>query len=157
MSEITVSGIDYSNKRSGQCCEGTSVTLRITDLTAANFDAQIAAAEAVQDAIQGVSLIDFEGLTVKALTVPTETDRPLSPYAQRESKWLVTMSDTVNARINQFEIGGADLTLTGADGKTLDVSGGAGAGLVTAFETNLISRDGNAMTFVNAVHVGRNN
>ena len=157
MTNVTISGIDYSNKRNGQCCEGTSVSFNITPLTAANFDAQITAAEAIQAAIQGVSLIAFEGLAVDALNEPRETARPISPYAQREAKWLVTMSDDVNSRINQFEIGGPDLTLVGADGKTLDVSGGAGLGLLNALEANAISRDGNAMTFVSAVHVGRNN
>lgn len=150
MSSVSISGLDYS-------LEGTRLTVRITDLTAANFDAQITAAQAVQTAIQNVSLIDFDGIDVKALETPRETARPASEYAQRESKWLVSMTDDVNARLNTFEIGGADLSNLASDGKTMDVSAGAGAALVTALEANLISRDGNAMTFVSAVHVGRNN
>jgi hypothetical protein len=148
MSEVTISGLDYS-------LEGTRFTVRITDLTAVNFDAQITAAQAVQTAVQGVSLIDFEGISVKALNTPPEADQPASPYAQRESKWLVTMTDDSNGRINQFEIGGADLTILASDGETMDVTGGAGAALVTALEANLISRDDNSLTFVEAKHVGR--
>lgn len=148
MSDVTIGGLDFSK-------ESTRMTVRIVDLTALNFDAQITAAQAVQTAIQGVSLIAFEGLSVKALDTPAETDKPVSPYAQRESKWLVTMSDDSNSRLNQFEIGGADLTLLASDGETMDVSAGAGADLVTALETHLRSRDGNTMTFVEAKHVGR--
>lgn len=148
MSQVTISGLDYSK-------EGTRMSVNIADITAVNFDAQITAAQAVQTAVQGVSLIDFEGITVNALDAPRETDKPASPYAQRESKWLVTMSDDSNARLNQFEIGGADLTLLADDGETMDVSAGAGATLVSALEASLVSRDGNSMTFVEAVHVGR--
>lgn len=148
MSTVTISGLDYSG-------ESTRFGVHITDLTAVNFDAQITAAGNVQSAVQGVSLIDFEGMIINANETPRETDKPASPYAQRESKWLITMSDDTNARLNQFEVGGADLTLLASDGETLDVSAGAGAALVTALEANLISRDGNSMTFVEAVHVGR--
>ena len=148
MSQVTISGLDYSE-------EPTRLSVNVADLTAVNFDAQITAAQSVQTAIQGVSLIDFEGVSVKALDTPKETDRPTSPYAQRESKWLVTMSDDSNARLNQFEIGGADLTLLGSDGETMDVSSGDGAALVSALEAALVSRDGNSMTFVSAIHVGR--
>lgn len=150
MSRVNISGLDYSG-------ESTRFGVYITDLTAVNFDAQITAAQAVQTACQNVSLIAFDGIQVLALDTPKETAKPASPYAQRESKWLVTMSDNVNANLNQFEIGGPDLTLLASDGATLDVSAGAGAALVTALEANLISRDGNAMTFVQAIHVGRNN
>lgn len=156
MSDVVISGIDHSNNSKGNCCEGTSLTVRVVDLTAANFDAQIAAAQALQTAIQGVSLIAFNGIKVTALDTPRETVRPTSPYAQRESKWQVTFSDTVTDEIGTFEIGGADLTLTASDGKTLDISAGAGLALVTAMNTNMRSRDGNPVVFVNAVHVGRN-
>ncbi len=150
MGRVTISELDRS-------LEPTRMTLRMTDLTAANFDAQITAAGTLQAAIQGVSLIDFDGITYLALETPREETQPTSVYAQREAKWLITMADDVNERLNQFEIGGPDLTLAGSDGKTLDVSGGAGATLVTQLEANAISRDGNAMTFVVGVHVGRNN
>lgn len=150
MSRVSISGLDYS-------LEGTKFGFYITDLTAGNFTAQITAAQDVQTAVQAVSLIGFAGIQVLALDTPPETSQPASPYAQRESKWLVSMSDDVNGRINQLAIGGPDLTLLASDGSTLDVSAGAGAALVTALEANLISRDGNSLTFINAIHVGRNN
>lgn len=148
---VTVSGLDYS-------LEGTSMSLYFPTLTAANFDAQATARATVQTAIQNVSLIDFEGLQFVGVDAARETDRPASQYAQREAKWLVTMSDDVNGKTFQFEIGGPDLTLLSVDdGSSMDTSGGAGAALVTALEANLVSPDGNACTFVKAVHVGRNN
>lgn len=148
MSKVTISGLDKSG-------EGTRFGVNVTDVTAVNFDAVVTSAEAIQDAAQGVSLISFDGLQLLAVDTPKETDLPASPYAQRESKWLVTMSDDVNARLNQFEIGGADLTLLASDGETLDVSAGDGLALVTALEANAVSRDGNSMSYVSAKHVGR--
>lgn len=144
------SGLDYSY-------EGVSTSWNGANPTAGTFDALVAAAEAVQDAIQGVSLIDYEGLTMLAIDDPRETDQPASPYAQREAKWLVSYSDNVTGRVYSMEIGGPDLTLLSSDGQTMDVSGGAGAALVSALETNVLSRDGNAITVGPIVHVGRNN
>lgn len=146
---ITVSGLDHSN-------EGTRAGGYISDLTAANFDAQVAAAQAIQTAIQGVSLIAHQGLTITVNNADRETTPAADPYAQREHKWLVTMSDGVANTLVNLEIGGADLSLLASDGSTMDVSGGAGAALVTALEANLKSKAGNALTFVKAVHVGRN-
>jgi hypothetical protein len=148
--KISVGGLDYSYEK-------TEVGMYITTLTAGNFDAQVTAAQALQTAIQGISLIDFEGLTIRHVDEDTETDQPASAYAQRENKWLIRYTDdTLNTR-HTLEIGGPDLSLTTADGKTLDVSGGAGAAFVTAFEANALSPAGNAVTFVSATHVGRNN
>jgi hypothetical protein len=147
---ISVSGLDYSYEK-------TQVGLYITTLTAANFDGQITAAEALQTAIQNVSLIDFEGLSIRHIDAETETDQPASEYAQRENKWLVRYTDNTLNTKHTLEIGAPDLTLTLPDGKTMDVSGGAGAAFVTAFEANALSPAGNAVTFVSAVHVGRNN
>lgn len=148
--KVQVSGIDYSY-------EGTSVGLYITTLTAANFDAQITAAQSLQSAIQGVSLIDFDGLTVRHVDSETETDQPASVYAQREAKWLVRYNDPTANKIGSFEIGGADLTLLDSGGKKMDVSGGAGAALVAALEANALSPAGNAITVIEILHVGRNN
>lgn len=152
----TVSGIDYSLNARGRP-EGTAVSVYMLDVNAANLVAQTAKLVAFQNAVKGVSLITFDGRTMLAVDVPRETARPASPFAQRESKWLVTATDNVNGQINQFEIGGADLTLTGADGATLDTTTAPGAAFVTSVQTDIVSRDGNAMTFVSAVHVGRNN
>lgn len=146
---FTISGLDYSG-------EGTSMGGYLTTLSAANFDAQVALIQAIQTAIQAVSLIDFEGLQINHVDSPRETDRPSSPYAQREAKWLVTMSDDTTADLIQFEIGGPDLTLLGSDGSTMDVSAGAGLALVGALESGFKSKAGNTCTFVSAVHVGRN-
>jgi len=143
------SGLDYS-------LEGTSTGVWMPVLSAANFTAQATAIAAIQAAIQGVSLIDYEGQEYPAMVEVRETIPPTSPFAQRESKWLVTMTDNVTLEINQFEIGGPDLVLLVAGTQLMDVSGGAGAALVTALEANAQSKLGNSVTFVSAKHVGRN-
>lgn len=145
---VTFSGLDKSG-------EGTNFSTHFPTLSAANFDAQETARLAVQTAIQGVSLIDFEGLSYTGIDAPRETDLPASPYAQREAKWLVTMADG-SGNLYQFEIGGPDLTLLGSDGATMDVSAGAGLALVGALEANVVTKTGASLTFVSAVHVGRN-
>lgn len=147
--KVSFSGIDYS-------LEGTVTGVWMATLSAANFAAQATAAAAVQTAIQNVSLIDYEGQVYPAMVEPRETIAPTSPFAQREAKWLVTMTDNVTLEINQFEIGGPDLALLVPGSDLLDVSGGAGAALVTALEANAQSRLGNSVSFVSARHVGRN-
>lgn len=149
-SKVIISGLDKSG-------EGTSFTVNIANLTEPTFDAGIAQAEALQDAVQGISLIAFDGLRVYALNVDKETAKPASPYAQREAKWLVSVSDTVTGKLSQFEIGGPDLDLLASDGKTLDISAGNGAAFKAAVELDLLSPDGNAVLYQQAVHVGRNN
>lgn len=147
--KFTISGLDKSG-------EGTRLSGYIGTLTAGTFDAQVAAVQAIQAAVQGVSLIDFEGLQINHIDSPTETDRPANNYAQREAKWLVTLSDDVTSKLVQFEIGGPDLDLLGSDGSNMDVTGGAGLALAAALEANFKSPAGNDCTFVSAVHVGRN-
>jgi len=147
--KVKLSGLDHSN-------EGTSVGWWMVDLTAANFVAQTAAFEAVKAAIRDVALIAFDGGEYPANVTEREEDLPASPYAERESKWLVTMIDQVNNDVNQFEIGGADLTTKIAGSELMDLTSVAGAALVAALEANVKSRDGNAIVVRQVAHVGRN-
>jgi len=145
---VTFSGLDYS-------LEGTSSSLYMADLTAGNFAAQAVAIGGIQTAIQGVSLIAYDGQAYPAMVEARENVAPASQYAQRESKWLVRYVDDVNDQKGDFEIGGADLTLLVAGTDIMDISGGAGAALVAALELSALSRDGNAITVTLVEHVGR--
>lgn len=136
--------------------EATRLSVNIAQLTAANFDAQIALVATLQGAIDNVALGLFDGKTVQAQNIavgPKATD----VYAQRESKWRVTYTDDVTPNGNgSFEIGMADLTLLVAGTGDMDVSAGAGAALVTAIENTVLSRLGNAISVATIIHVGRN-
>lgn len=147
MGRMTLSYKDYNS-------EGSSVTVRTADLTAANFDATITALNGLRDAIEAVTLA---ALTKEAiLAVETETGAPLpaSQYAQRESKWLVKFQQD-DGEFGSFEIPAADLTLLNGHTELMDVSAGAGLALVTSIEGNVYGRDGALVDVVEIQHVGR--
>lgn len=148
MTRVTLSAIDHDG-------EGTSTSFNLADLSAANFVAQGVILDDMQAAIQGVSLLAYEGTTYPAYVAARETTKPANGFAQRETKWQVTVSDNVNNKTEQFEIGGANLALLVPGTKFMDVSAGAGLALLTAIETNVRSNAGNNVTVVEIVHVGR--
>ena len=148
-SSVSLKAQDYTD-------EATRFGFNIVQLTAANFDAQIALVATLQAAVDNVVLGLFDGKTVSALDVavgPKATDE----NAQRESKWRVSFTDPTNPIGNgSFEIGMPDLSLLVPGEGNMNVSAGAGAALVTAIEATVISRLGNAITVDKIVHVGRN-
>lgn len=150
MPKVTLSGLDHSK-------EGTSTSFYLIDLTAANFTAQGVILGDMQTAIQGVSLIAYEGATYPAMVTQRENTPAADPYAQRESKWQVDLVDDVTQETSNFEIGGADLSLLSGNTELMDLTAGAGLALVTAIETNVRSRAGNTVTVVQVKHVGRAN
>ena len=82
--------------------------------------------------------------------------RPASPFAQRETKWLVTYQDTVNGRSGQFEIPTADLLVLADGGKVADPADANVIALTGILETVMESKDGNPVSIVEYRHVGRN-
>jgi len=148
MARVTLSGLDYS-------LEGTSTSFNLVDLTAANFTAQGVILADGQTAIQGVSLIAYEGAMYPAMVTARENTRPASPFAQREHKWLVRFADNVTSKVESFEIGGADLTLLIPGTEKMDLTTPEGAALVAFVETNVRSNAGNPVTVTEVIHVGR--
>lgn len=144
----TFSGLDYSR-------EHTRTSGWMVDLSAGNFVAQGTAIAAVTTAIQGVSLIDFDGAVYPAHVTTTETAPPAATEAQREIKWRVSIRDATTNKLSSMEIGGADTSLLVANTDLMDVSAGAGAALVTALEAELVSEVGNAITVEEVRLVGR--
>lgn len=148
-SRATLKALDYGS-------EATRLGFNITQLTAANFDAQIALVVTLQGAIDNVANGLFDGKTVSAQDIAVGP-KATSVNAQRESKWRVRYTDDVQPEGDgSFEIGMADLTLLVAGTGIMDVSAGAGAALVTAIEACVVSRLGNAVTVDSIIHVGRN-
>lgn len=148
-SSVTLKALDYGK-------EATRFGFKIATLTAANFDAQIALVATLQGAVDNVVLGLFDGKTVNAQDIkvgPKATDE----YAQREAKWRVSYTDSVDPLGNgSFEIGMPDLTLLVPGTGKMDTTAGAGAALVTAIENTVLSRLGNAVTVDEIIHVGRN-
>jgi hypothetical protein len=144
---MTLSYQDYNG-------EGSSVTVRTIDLTAANFDATITALNGLRDAVEGVTLASLTKQSIQAIETETGTGLPASQYAQRESKWLVKFQQD-DGQFGSFEIPAADLTLLNGHTELMDVSGGAGQALVTSIQGNVYGRDGELVTVLEIQHVGR--
>ncbi len=145
----TLKARDYGN-------EATRFGFRMVQLTSANFDAQIALQDALQTAVNNVSLGTFSGKSLQAVDAPVAAKATVV-NAQRESKWRVTYTDDVDPIGNgSFEIGMPDLSLLIADTGQMDITAGAGAALVTAIENAIVSVLGNAITVLTIIHVGRN-
>ena len=97
-----------------------------------------------------VDIITTANAQTNAATVPT------SAFAQRELKYLVRYQDNVNGRVFNHSIACADAAQLGAGSDYLDISAGAAATFVTAFEAQAISPYGNAVTVLSIQLVGRN-
>lgn len=148
-SSATLKAKDYSN-------EATRFGFNMTQVTSANFDAQIILLDNIQTAVGNVALGTFLGKSMQAVDVAVGPKATVV-NAQREAKWRVTYTDDVQPEGNgSFEIGMPDLSLLVAGTGKMDVSAGAGAALVTAIEAGVVSRLGNAVTVDDIIHVGRN-
>jgi len=135
--------------------EGSSIGVRVVDLNAGNIAAQLTAIGLLETALKGVSLAGFTKLDVLAVTTLIGDPQPVDGMAQRETKWLVSGSDTAGFSTT-IEIPGADLDLLPAGSANLDLSAGAGLALKNALEAVWRSKQGNAVTVNRVTHVGRN-
>lgn len=83
---------------------------------------------------------------------------PTSPYANRETKMLVSYEDTTNFKRYVLTVPMPDLAnmaiLAGTD--LFDMTDSPLSGFITAFEANAKSQDGNAVNVLSCKLVGRN-
>ena len=114
----------------------------------ADFTTLYDAIEAVQ-----VGTMDDGLLVERTVKESGAQTTPADKNAQRTNKWLITMQGSGENKVFQFTIPCADLSIKQDGSPNMDVSGGAGAALVTALEANVFSPAGNAATFVSAIQV----
>lgn len=151
---FNLTSIDYGS-------EISTVRARGIPLTAANFDAEVAKWEDLQDAItgavNGITIGNHVALAI-AHTEPSGLGPPTSPQAQRETKWLVHFHSSSTGKKYQMEIPCADLSLLDPNARDrMLVSSGNGANFVTKFEAAVRAPDdGTSVLFDYALHVGRN-
>jgi hypothetical protein len=151
---FTMTLADYNRETSTVSLRLAPVDIGVS-LDAIEMDGKM---DTLQSAINGVSL----GLPVsqtrtyerEALASPNSA--AASSDAQRERKWLVRCYDEVTFDPVTFEIPAADLSLLQTNSEYMDTSAGAGAALVTAIESAVVSKAGNPVIVVEIVHVGRN-
>jgi len=147
MGKLNLTFVDYSS-------ETSSVGIHFPDLTAGNYAAQIVLMDDLRDAINGVSLGNLQKDSRLAVEQRFAVGNAVNPFAQRELKWLVRCVDT-NGNAVTFEIPCADLALLSPNTDTLDVTTPEGAAMVAAINAGARSNDGETVTFVEAVVVGR--
>lgn len=153
MSKVTLSYLDFSG-------ETSRTGLYFADPSGAAFDwASLAAAiDAVNDAIEAVTLCTRGSELISVTLASPATPYPTDEDAQRESGLRVFYQDQVNGRKGNFTIPGPDKSLMAVTGTDIaDWGGTEMAALETALEANVKSRDGNAIQITHGRIIGRNN
>lgn len=148
--KTTISFIDFTQ-------ETSQVQVSAIPLTAANFDAQIAAAEGFETALAAIQQGNVTRWVI-GQTNDTGLGAPANKSAQRERKWLARYHALTPLRRFTLEIPCADLSLlTEANRKQADLTAGAGLAFKTAWDGYVRSPDDNSATILDSLeHVGRN-
>lgn len=149
-SKVRFSIRDYSD-------EYGSTSFSIDEVTAANFDAQVAAIQGLNTAMAALTLGNITGVQFSVDPgVAGADERPSSPFAQRELRALFGYQDNVTGQRGTFSIPCADMAIVGQGGTDeIDLTLSLVAPLVTAFEALARSTAGNPITINYGRVVGR--
>lgn len=135
--------------------ETATASVNGATLNAVNFDAQIALQDALQTAIEAVTLGNVWQLVRQASAVRLTQVPPVSKAAQRECKCLIQYEDAITKKRYGVELPTFDLTLLKLNSDEVDLTAGAGLALKTAFEAYAQSPYGNDCVILKITHVGR--
>jgi len=140
--------------------ETSRVEMNIATLTAGNFAATTGAVEAggaLADAIGALSLCALANVDIVADRTATGAEAPTEMYAQREIGLLVSYQDSVTGKKYRITIPGPDWATIGTVGTDkVDAADALWTAFVSAFEANVLSEVGNAVTVMGGWLVGRN-
>lgn len=144
----------------------SKVVMPFIDASGEKSDASMYVDSAISDANITALTSAVDGLTLgnRQKTVFQETSdkdagtlgAASSKLAQRENKFLVKSIDQVNGKVVQHELPTADLLQTDGGASKVDLAAGVGLALKTAFDANVLSIDGNAISVYEVEFVGRN-
>lgn len=148
MGKYNVSIVDFDSETSGF---GVSTV----DLTAGNFAATSALFATLFTALEGIIIGTPRSEQIIAVTTEIAGVLPTDAFAQRETKWLVSGTDTIGLK-STIEIPTANLDLLTSGTGVLDISSGAGDAFRDALNAVWRSRAGNVVTVDRIIHVGRN-
>jgi hypothetical protein len=152
MGKLVLTYRDY-----GSVGERSTAIFEGVDMTAANFDAQTTLQNTLRDAVNGITLGELTRVARVAVESPQPGANPASPFAQRETKWLVRYHDSVTGKRYSLELPCADLALLSTSGDDVaDMTDAAVIAFVNAFESYIITGDGNAPEVDELRFVGRN-
>lgn len=124
-------------------------TLPVTEVTAANHDAQKALAGALVTAIEGISKLVTQRWDFIADRTEPGDPRPTAGSAQVNIEWQVTYVEATTLEVRTVRIGGANLDLSGVlldSSNIADLSQTEMAAFVSAFEAYVLGPNGNAVT-----------
>jgi len=135
--------------------DNRSFTLPAVTVTAANHDAQLALALALQGAIEDLSLCGNTEYTFRGRKVETGTPKPTNAYAQVNIEWLVKWHyDNDPATNRTVRIPGANLGLTAVlqgSSNLANLAQAEMAAFVTAFQDYVTEDDGIGTVTVDSV------
>ena len=153
MSLATIKFLDYSD-------EVSTVSFNVATPSGASYDwaALAASIDAVGDVIADVSLCTRSKEQVNVALADGSLARPVSTAAQREVGLRIFYVDDTTQKKYHVTIPGPDTSLMASPGfDIVDWSGTEMAALETAFEANVLSPDGNAVSILTGKIVGRRN
>lgn len=142
--------------------EISTVTLPVSDLTAANIDAEYAEHLALRNALNAVLRGKELKYSVLAKISPQGVGRAADPEAQREEKALVRYYDDTTFKRATLELPCVDMTTQNPDYPGVFFLDGASNNdadwetFVTAFEATVPGPSGNTSVVEDIIHVGRN-
>ena len=141
--------------------EISSFELSYPDIAAggANFDTVAASVASLGAAIQAITLCTDASENLKQETQTPDPSIPTSFFAQRESAMRVFYSDDTTGKVYHFSIPAPDKTACDLvdESDLYDATDEPLASLITLIESDVKSPVGNAVSFLRAVDVGRNN
>ena len=153
MSLATVKWLDYSDEVST-----TSFNVATPSGAAYDWAALEASIAAVRDAMVAVSLCTRSKEQVNVTTDLGSQARPTDEEAQRELGLRIFYVDNVTQKKYHVTVPGPNVALMASPGfDIVDWSGAEMAALETAFEANVLSPDGNAVSILTGKIVGRRN
>lgn len=137
--------------------EKSTVGVNTITPTAANFDAQVSAFVALQDAIAAIT-VGLKLGTSLAIVNTVAMGQAITEIAQREVKWLVQYHDGTTFKRYTTEIPCADPTLLDPNDRANAEIGDAGPvdSFISAFEAFARTPSGNAPVVDEITLVGRN-
>lgn len=112
---------------------------------------------ALQTDVEAVTNAALQTVTEISDTTAVSSANAASQWSQVELGLRIHLSDTVNAETGYITVPSPDLDALTLDGDEVELEDlSVMAALVTEIETNVVSRDGNAVTVIRAEIVGRN-
>jgi len=138
--------------------ETTTISLPVTTLTAGNYAAKSALIAALVTALEGITIGNPAKSETVILRDIISAAAASDPLAQRENKFLLRYHGATLNQKFQASIGTADLTQLMTNSEFIDLTGGTGAALKSAFEAIVQSPNDAAEAVVldSVQFVGRN-